>query len=57
MIAAIYKLNKDDFESIIMMDRLFHLLYIEIHNYVNGTYISVKLEHIFEDPYPLDHTQ
>ena len=52
MIAAICKLNKDDFESIIMMDRLFHLLYIEIHNYGYGNYIFVKLEHIFEDAYP-----
>ena len=52
MIAAICKLNKDDFESIIMMDRLFHLFYIEIHNYGHGAYIFVKLEYIFEDAYP-----
>ena len=32
MIAALCMLNKDDFESNIIMNRLIHLLYIEIHN-------------------------
>ena len=53
MIADICKLNKDDFKSKIMMNRLFHLLYIEIHSNDHGAYIFSEIQiYIFSDVYP-----
>ena len=53
MITALYQLNKDDIESNIIMNRLYHLFYIEIANNSHGVYVFfVKLEHIFQDSYP-----
>ena len=58
MIAALCKLNKDDFESKIIMNRLFHLLNIQkIMITAMGPIFFVKLKYIFQDSYPQNHTE
>ena len=47
MIAALCKLNKDDFESRIIMNRLFHLVYIEKGNNIHGAFIFGEIRTYF----------
>ena len=47
MIAALCKLNKDDFESKIIIKRLFHLLYIEKGNNSHGAFIFCEIRTYF----------
>ena len=41
--SRVSKLNKDDFESNIMINTLFHLLYTEIDNNSHGVYIFCEI--------------
>ena len=47
MIAALCKLNKDDFESNIIINRLFQLLYIEKGNNSHGAFIFCEIKTYF----------
>ena len=50
--SRVSKLNKDDFESNIMINTLFHLLYTEIEINSHGVYIFGEIKTDFQDSYP-----
>ena len=50
--SSVSKLNKDDFESNIMINTLFHLLYTEIEINSHGVYIFGEIKTDFQDSYP-----
>ena len=47
MIGALCNLNKNDFESKFIMNRLINLLYIEIYNISHGVYIVCEIRTYF----------